>query len=102
MREMILLSPQSLGRRRDVQGLDFLARKCLNALESREKLLSLEESSLNLLQRHYHIRVRLLTLSIRIVLLILLFNLALIVLRNMKELELSRVVAMQSHMKDAM
>jgi hypothetical protein len=89
MREMILLSPQSLGRRRDVQGLDFLARKCLNALESREKLLSLEESSLNLLQRHYHIRVRLLTLSIRTVLLNLLFNLALIVLRNMKELELS-------------
>jgi hypothetical protein len=44
MREMILLSPQSLGRRRDVQGLDFLARKCLNALESREKLLSLEEA----------------------------------------------------------
>jgi hypothetical protein len=87
MREMILSSPQSLGRRRDIQGLDFLARKYLSALESREKLLSLEESNSNLLQRHYHIRVRLLTLSIMTVLLDLLFNLALIVLRNMKEME---------------
>jgi hypothetical protein len=84
---MILSSPQSLGRRRDIQGLDFLARKYLSALESREKLLSLEESNSNLLQRHYHIRVRLLTLSIMTVLLDLLFNLALIVLRNMKEME---------------
>jgi hypothetical protein len=87
MREMILSSPRSLGRKRDVQGLDFLARKYLSALESREKLLSLEESNSNLLQRHYHIRVRLLTLSIMTVLLDLLFNLALIVLRNMKEME---------------
>ena len=94
MREVRILSLQRQGRRGDDQVLDFLAEKSLSSEDWRRRLLRLVNVISIPLERHYHIQVRYVTLTIGIVQQDQVILLALTVFWKMMELDSTWPLAM--------